>query len=139
MVPEILVIDDHREIRKLFQDLFSEFATTIDTASNCCQGLSKAISHNYSLIFVDANLGDITGFEYLRILKAIGSLSKVAIMSSYLEKELLESYSRVRADAYLEKPLSLIDILICALQFTDITPLHNKIKYNQRYGTLIYR
>jgi len=127
----ILVIDEDEHILDLFRNIFNEFNTPVETAKECSSGVSKLADRKFELVFLDANLGRITGYEILKLIKGLHKDTKVIIMSAHIEKIVIESHAEVHADAYLEKPLSLIDILSYTNRYVDIPGLSKKLAQKQ--------
>ena len=65
----ILIIDDERAIRRALREIleFEEFE--VDEAENGKQGLDKAKSETYDIIFCDIKMPELDGMEVLEGLK----------------------------------------------------------------------
>ena len=62
---KILIVDDERAIRRAMREIleFEEFE--VDEAENGKQGLEKAKSDNYDIIFCDIKMPEMDGMEVL--------------------------------------------------------------------------
>ncbi|MFT5165663.1 MAG: two-component system LytT family response regulator [Saprospiraceae bacterium] len=69
-----LIIDDDPFIRDLLQDKLSQYLPEVEvltTASSGTEGLQKIAGYKPDLIFLDVEMGDMTGFEMLAQLEDI--------------------------------------------------------------------
>lgn len=117
--PSILVIDDEQSICQFFVYVFDQFGIKIDTKQTGASGLESAVKNSYSLIFLDVKLGDMSGLDVLKKIKAHDPSAKVVIISGYLTESLIEEAIKLGVDSYLYKPLALRDIVSLTHRFID--------------------
>lgn len=132
----ILVIDDEEDICTIFQELFSEFDITIDTANSGSTGLKKAFQNSYDLVFLDFKLGDISGMDVLKVLKNNYPDLRVIMISAYLSKSLIAELEELGAEHCMKKPLSIIDIMQTTLEYSDSPQLRERLKDNRLFRHL---
>ena len=79
----ILIIDDERAIRRTLKEIleFEEFE--VDEAENGKDGLSKALSKAYDIIFCDIKMPGIDGMEVLDELVKAKNESPVIMISGH--------------------------------------------------------
>lgn len=101
----ILIIEDQIDIAELQQDYLTihGFDVTIETDGN--KGLEKARSENFDLIILDVMLGDISGFQ---ICKKIRAEKEVPIIMVTARSEDIDKIRGLGlgADDYMTKPFS---------------------------------
>lgn len=124
-LPSVLVIDDEQSICQFFVDLFDEIGINIDVEQTGASGLESALKNSYSLIFLDVKLGDMSGIDVLRSIKASDRSTKVVIISGYLTESLIEEAIKAGVDGYLYKPLAVRDIVSLTHKFIDPETLRN--------------
>lgn len=100
---KILVVDDNRNIRDIFNFAFDEYnIVTAKSAEEALSILKKP--HDIDLIVLDVMLPDENGLELLRELKEKNKDCKVVIMTGYSTKDIAIEALRREADEYIEKP-----------------------------------
>jgi CheY-like chemotaxis protein len=103
---KILVVDDEEDIRELFSDVLSDEHTVIG-ANNGKEGLLMYGKHQPDIIITDMNMPEISGYELVRSIRAIGSNSKIIAISALLQSsDECELMLRAGVDLCLPKPLS---------------------------------
>ena len=130
--PSILVIDDEESICEFFVYVFDEFNIKIDTERTGAAGLECAMKNSYSLIFLDVQLGDMSGLDVLKKIKAHNLNAKVVIISGYLTESLIKEALELGADKYLFKPLVVRDIVSLTHRFIDPVALMNQTEGNRK-------
>jgi len=130
VIPNILVIDDEQSICNFFEDLFSEFGITIDTVTNGSDGLKRILTQRYALIFLDVKLGDVNGIDLLKVIKKNAPEIPVIMISAYFTEEIIYEITSLGAEGYLEKPLSILDIIRLTLTLTNSNILKEWLKNN---------
>jgi DNA-binding response OmpR family regulator len=106
---KVLVIDDEELIRKALPRMLRDSCQEVLTASGGKEGL-RLLSEDgsISLIVLDAVLPDIRTADMLAAIRSIRDV-KVLVCSGYPE----ENFPGARADAWLEKPFRVADLLAC--------------------------
>lgn len=109
---KILVVDDERAIRRALREIleFEEFE--VDEAENGKEGLQKATSEHYDVIFCDIKMPEMDGMEVLEgILKAKVE-APVIMISGHGNIETAVQAIKKGAFDFIEKPLDLNRILV---------------------------
>ena len=80
---KILIVDDERAIRRAMREIleFEEFE--VDEAENGKQGLEKAKSDNYDIIFCDIKMPEMDGMEVLEGLQKAKVDTPVIMISGH--------------------------------------------------------
>ncbi len=119
----ILIIDDERAIRRALREIleFEEFE--VDEAENGKQGLDKAKSETYDIIFCDIKMPELDGMEVLEGLKNAKIDIPVIMISGHGNVETAVQAIKKGAFDFIEKPLDLNRILVTLRNANDKTVL----------------
>lgn len=109
---KILVVDDERAIRRALREIleFEEFE--VDEAENGKQGLDKAKSEQYDVIFCDIKMPEMDGMEVLDGLLKAKVDAPVIMISGHGNIETAVQAIKKGAFDFIEKPLDLNRILV---------------------------
>ena len=120
---KILIIDDERAIRRALREIleFEEFE--VDEAENGKQGLDKAKSENYDIIFCDIKMPEMDGMEVLDGLLKAKVETPVIMISGHGNIETAVQAIKRGAFDFIEKPLDLNRILVTIRNAKDKTVL----------------
>lgn len=120
---KILVIDDERAIRRALREIleFEEFE--VEEAENGKEGLDKAKSGAFDIIFCDIKMPEMDGMEVLDGLLAENIDSPVIMISGHGNIETAVQAIKKGAFDFIEKPLDLNRILVTIRNAKDKTVL----------------
>ena len=120
---KILVIDDERTIRRALTEIlvFEEFE--VDEAENGKQGLDKAKTESYDIIFCDIKMPEMDGMEVLEGLQKAKIETPVIMISGHGNIETAVQAIKKGAFDFIEKPLDLNRILVTIRNANDKTVL----------------
>ena len=120
---KILIVDDERAIRRAMREIleFEEFE--VDEAENGKQGLEKAKSENYDIIFCDIKMPEMDGMEVLEGLQKANVDTPVIMISGHGNIETAVQAIKKGAFDFIEKPLDLNRILVTIRNANDKTVL----------------
>ncbi|MDE5786602.1 MAG: response regulator, partial [Duncaniella sp.] len=105
--PQLLVIDDNKDIQQLITGLLSDRFNVI-TASDGSEGLRRAVKYVPDLIICDVMMPVMDGLECCRRLKAEVSTSHIPVLmltACSMDEQRVQGYES-GADGYLSKPFS---------------------------------
>lgn len=109
---KILVVDDEEGIREILEELLTDFGATVDVAINGLEGLEKAKSNQYDVIFSDVKMPTMTGEEFLARLKSANLVpSKFFFVSGGMEQDLEDASLREVFTGFVYKPFKEESIL----------------------------
>ncbi len=110
----ILVVDDEKDIRQLFQDILTDEGYQVTTAANGVQAQAAWHKSLPDVIFLDVWMPDIDGITLLKQMKEEGLLAhtNVVMISGHGTIETAVEATRLGAWDFLEKPLSLNRLLV---------------------------
>ena len=133
----ILLLEDDELFASTVEDFLTEEGFEVDIASDGEECLELNFKKNYDLYIFDINVPKINGLELLEQLRTSGDNTPSIFLTSYKDKDTLQTAFLNGCDDYLKKPADLDELLlrIKALlkrnkkQF-DIIKLSNTLTYN---------
>ena len=109
----ILIIDDERAIRNTLKEILEFEGYTIDLAENGKQGVEKAKSGGYDLIYSDVKMPEMDGIEVLETLQKEASCEcPIVMISGHADVETAVTALKKGAYDFIEKPLDLNRLLV---------------------------
>ncbi len=113
MSAHIIIIDDDRNIRLLYQHELSCEGYQVETASSAAEAIKKTTAEPFSLAVLDIEMPDMSGLELLGKLRELRPNMPVILNSAYSTYK--SDFKSWLADAYVVKS-------------SDIEPLKQTIK-----------
>lgn len=108
----ILVVDDEPDIQTLLRLYLEMNGHTVITADDGAEALDRALQHLPDLVLLDVMLPKVDGKEVLRQLKGDPNTSSTPIVLMSASSENLQvREGETAADAYMEKPFTLEDVV----------------------------
>ena len=124
---QLLIIDDQTEEREKITSLLATYAPNaevIGEADSVQSGLQALQSLNPELVLLDIELGDGTGFDFLKLSKDLSY--KVIFITSH-DEHALKAF-RYSAVDYLLKPVDVTELLEALNKAKEQTPhLHSEV------------
>lgn len=102
----ILLVEDEKDIRDLYEQILSGAGFTVDTAENGEEGYTKAKSGDYDLILLDIIMPKLDGLSVLKRLKMTPSHEKnqkIVVMTVLADPRYIDDALKSGADDYLIK------------------------------------
>ena len=110
---KILIIDDERAIRNTLKEILEFEGYTIDLAENGKQGVEKAKTGSYDLIYSDVKMPEMDGIEVLETLqKEEACECPIVMISGHADVETAVTALKKGAYDFIEKPLDLNRLLV---------------------------
>ena len=109
----VLIVDDEVSILAMLKEFFDSLGLMeIETAGNGYEAGTKTISFKPDLLLIDYNLGDLTGLDVARTVRAHPDLKglKILCMSGYLKDSEVEGVLAAGVDDFIRKPMDLQDL-----------------------------
>lgn len=106
MSASILVIDDEGSIRFTFERFLRTEGHTVATAESCSEALARISETSFDVVFADIILGDGTGIDILREIKARGLSCPVIMITGDPGVETAADSIRLGAFDYIPKPIN---------------------------------
>ncbi|MFH0946979.1 MAG: response regulator [Planctomycetota bacterium] len=109
----ILIVDDEESILAMLTEFFGGLGLMdVDTAINGYEAGTKTVSFKPDLLLIDYNLGDLTGLDVARTVRANPELSgmKILCMSGYVGDSDVARILEGGVDDFIRKPMDLLDL-----------------------------
>jgi two-component system, NtrC family, response regulator HydG len=106
MSARILVIDDEETIRFTFERFLKTEGHIVATAESCSEAWTRINEMSFDLIFADIILGDGTGIDILREIKARGLTCPVIMITGVPGVGTATDSIRLGAFDYISKPIN---------------------------------
>jgi len=104
-MPSILLVDDSGLFRDIGQKVQERLAYRVVTASSGGEALTVARRESPDLIFLDAEMADMTGVDVCRVLKADSRFARTPVLIASNDSKSEPDGRRAGADGWLIKPL----------------------------------
>ena len=115
----ILLIDDDVSVRETLKDMLESANHSVIDAESGLAGLEIFTSRSVDLVVTDIVMHQGEGLETIMAMKRIDpNVNVIAISGMPSKKDLLRYAQESGADATLEKPVSVGDLLDAVRQFT---------------------
>jgi two-component system response regulator PilR (NtrC family) len=109
-VARILVVDDERSMREFLEILLRKGGHEVLTAAALSEAMSAAGEGDLDLVITDLRLGDATGLDLLRDVKARTPATEVVIITAFATAENAVQAMKLGAYDYVLKPFKLDEI-----------------------------
>lgn len=106
----ILVADDDPDILGYFRAIIRDPRYQLYLVPNGVRAIEEAENHKIDLAFLDINMPGLGGIETLVKWKTIQSVTRIVMISSYSDGNLVREAIEKGAYTYLFKPLNKMDI-----------------------------
>lgn len=125
---KLLIIDDEKSIRNTLKEILEFEGHEVELAEDGVEGLDKATSANYDVIFSDIKMPNMDGMELLDKLAETNIDSSVIMISGHGSIDSAVECIKKGAFDFIQKPLDLNRILITLRNATDRTNLVKETK-----------
>ncbi|UCH53372.1 MAG: response regulator [Pseudomonadota bacterium] len=125
----ILIVEDNARNRKLLRDVLSHHGYQVLEANSGEEGLALATAQRPQLVMMDIQLPGIDGVETLRRLRDNGGTRAIPVMAvtaSVMGQEVQRIHD-AGFDDYLQKPVSLKDMLAAVERLLARTSSHSQL------------
>ncbi|MBI4550249.1 MAG: response regulator [Candidatus Omnitrophica bacterium] len=107
MITKLLVVDDEVEICDFLKTFFEERNYKVFTALNGETALRVVEKEKPAVVLLDIKMPGLDGIEVLKRIKALHPTAKVIMVTAIETRDKIEEATRLGADNYITKPLSL--------------------------------
>ena len=114
---EVLVVDDSAPIRQLVRRLLEDAGvevTTVDNGAEALDLLTESSGERFDTVFLDRRLGDTTGPQVIRDLRASGTEvrpQKIFVLTGDSESDVLQEVPEDHIAGVVSKPVSESELL----------------------------
>ena len=105
--PNVLVIDDERDIRELLTITLGRMGLVVETASNVTEAKQRLAESRYALCFTDMNLPDGNGQEIIELISAKYPETPVAMITAYGNVDAAVTALKAGAFDFVSKPVDI--------------------------------
>jgi len=110
---KILIIDDSVTLRESLEYILTNEGYKVDKAENGLIALKKFNDNkDYSLIFVDINMPEMDGLEFIKEVRKIDKITPIVVLTTVSEKDKIEQAKNYKANAWMIKPFIEEDLLV---------------------------
>lgn len=110
-LPPILVVDDEKNIRTSIQTMLQGEGYTVQTVDSAEAGLKRLEENEYFMVITDARLGGMTGYEFLKKVKAQWADTPILMITAFATPKLAVEAIKSGALDYLSKPFAPEELL----------------------------
>ncbi len=103
--PRVLVVEDSHVMQMLIGDLVGSAGVESDFAADGREGVAKALSGEYALVFMDLEMPVMDGVEATETLRAAGLTVPVIALTGNSDEENRFRFLEAGANGFLEKPI----------------------------------
>jgi len=103
----VLVVDDENDIREAVSEVLADEGYEVLSAGDGAEALAQAREHHPSVVLLDLMMPGMNGWEFRAAQKGDPSLSGIPV----IVLSALGRASGLEADAYLQKPFELDELL----------------------------
>ena len=100
---QVLVIDDDRQILRLFGRILVDGGVSVLVADSGKKGLELLGTHKVKVVVLDINMPNPDGFELLNVIRSEAHRPRVLAVSGFADGALLGAAGFLGADATLNK------------------------------------
>jgi CheY-like chemotaxis protein len=101
--PRVLVIDDDRQILRLFKRILSNGGVSVVGVESGRRAMDLLGSEEFKVIVLDMDMPEPDGFGVLRVLRTDRQRPRILAVSGYMQGQLLDAAAFLGADATLGK------------------------------------
>jgi two-component system NtrC family response regulator len=126
----VLIIDDDLSVCKMLSDIVNDMAHDVSCTSTLTEGMKKAHSDLFDIVFMDVWMPDGNGLEVLPRIRQSQSCPEIIVMTGSGDPDGAEIAIKSGAWDYIEKPLSRGKTalpLMRALQYRDEKKKHTPV------------
>ena len=107
----ILVVDDDKEVCKLFKRMLKEGEHRIVTASNGEEAINLIAQEPFDVVFLDIVMPGMDGLEAFKAIKEINPEAIVIMMSGFPVEDEIREAMNLGATDHIKKPFDVNEVL----------------------------
>lgn len=107
---DILIIDDDKDLSFIISEMLESYSYNVTCAESCEQAFDLLSRKSFSLILLDINLPDGTGFEVCSELRKASGVPVIFASARTSENDRINGFD-IGGDDYLPKPYSMKELL----------------------------
>ena len=107
MPAKLLVVDDENGILEEVKSYFEEEGYQVFVADSGEEGIQILKREKPDVLLVDMKLPDMPGIQVLKASKEESPLTKVIVMTGYVDQIMIDQAEELGRDIFLQKPFDL--------------------------------
>lgn len=107
---EILIVDDDKDLSFIISEMLESYGFKVTCAGNCEEAFAFLGERKFSLILLDINLPDGSGFEICSELRRASAVPVIFASARTSENDRISGFD-IGGDDYLPKPYSMKELL----------------------------
>lgn len=106
----ILIVDDDRDLSFIISEMLESYGYSVTCAESCDEAFGLLSEEKFSLVLLDINLPDGTGFEICSELRRVSEVPVIFASARTSEDDRINGFD-IGGDDYLPKPYSMKELL----------------------------
>ncbi|MBQ8787580.1 MAG: response regulator transcription factor [Oscillospiraceae bacterium] len=106
----ILIVDDDKDLSFIISEMLESYGYDVVCAESCDEAFQLLSAEKFSLILLDINLPDGTGFDVCSELRRVSSVPVIFASARTSETDRINGFD-IGGDDYLPKPYSMKELL----------------------------
>lgn len=107
---KILIVDDDKDLSFIISEMLESYGYRVTCTESCDSAFSLLSSEKFSLVLLDINLPDGTGFEICSELRRVSEVPVIFASARTSENDRINGFD-IGGDDYLPKPYSMKELL----------------------------
>lgn len=107
---DILIVDDDKDLSFIISEMLESYGYSVTCAESCDKAFALLSERRFSLILLDINLPDGTGFEICRELRKAANVPVIFASARTSENDRINGFD-IGGDDFLPKPYSMKELL----------------------------
>ena len=142
---DILLLEDDVILNELIEEYLLELSYNVDVCFDGYEAQDKAHSKKYDLLILDVNVPNMSGFEFLKLLREEkNNTPAIFITSLHTSKDMQDGF-KSGADDYIKKPFELEELglrinnikRLYKIESNNIIDISSNIKFNTNTNDIV--
>jgi len=108
--PKLLVIDDETDILEMMEGHFALRGFLVWTALDGAEGFEILEKERPEVVLLDLKMKNWDGDQFIKKVREKGIQTKILVITGYQDDTLRARVEALGVDAFLEKPVSIIEL-----------------------------
>jgi DNA-binding NtrC family response regulator len=111
MAYSVLILDDDRDFNSLLTDIFEQADYIVTSLEDPIEAVEVFTNTDYDLVVTDHKMPEMTGAEFMKVIKKIKPEVPVIMVSGYLENDTIRELIGEGVGGVFLKPLNIFSLL----------------------------
>ena len=116
----VLVVEDSKDNQNLIHKVLTKCGADVDFASDGEQGVEKALSHYYDIVFMDIQMPKLDGYGATKKLREQGYVQPIIALTAHAMEEERQKTKEAGCDGHITKPLDIALLISTVSHFTPV-------------------